>query len=263
MNKIDRTAKIRILVGNHIDANLTRLIKMKSELEQSGFSDKIKQGYVELIDKKLQQLKEVQFHLSKSDKNTYKDFVMVEQQTRRCIAVVQDINHIDAHFRTKLVNQKQTDLSLTLPDAPTHRISINKSSATPTTVPAATLEKIVVINSKLSEVKGSIDKLVSMLPNKTTEEKVHRSATYQMLHKQQEAFQSELDGIGKSLHKRNTPLTTQQTASIHQKLATLEQKIVAFCNQISAKVLANAPKAPTGGLKPPSDDEPTIRGPRR
>lgn len=263
MNKIDETAKRRALVNKHIAINENKLIDIRSGVDRLAVSETVKKGYIELIDKKLEQLKAVQINLSKPNNNTYDDFITVQKQARLCINLVQDINSINAHLRVKTANQKQVDLSYSLPNAPTHPIIIKKPQAQPMTVPAVTLEKVVAMNAQLSAVKGSIDKLVFIMPNKTTEEKVYRSAMYQTLHKQQQALQFETDSIGQSLHKRSTPLTAQQTISINEKLTALEQKIAAFCNQISNKLLAHAPQAPTG-FAPPSDDEsPTTRGPRR
>lgn len=264
MSKIDKTVKMRALVNTYIEASFARLTKIKAQLTQSIFAPEKKQDYNERLNKTWQQLEKVQTNLSKPNDNSYKDYINVQKQADQCISVIHDIKRLDANIRANIANQKQVDLSLNLPDAPTHSIAIKKTPVT-TTVPDSILEKIVKINSTLSQANRSISQLMATIPHNELDEKIHRLKICKPLHEQQQTLQMTLDRIGVPLHKRDTEkLTPQQITTINKKLDALEKEVAILNNQILTQTLANAPKAPTGGLKPPSDDEPsTTYGPRR
>lgn len=277
MNQIDKTREMRAKVISDIDRNSARLQSMRLTFNQLNLPLSTKQHYLDIIDRNLTQLEEVKTKISKRDSNTFKDYMNVQQQASQYVAlnkdVKKDMNTIEA-FLAKLTGPRQTvpqsnasKLSRTntataippqattfydFPEVPTGYRT--PPASTPRTAPVLGLDTVVRINSQLSQSKSDIVSLIQLMPNRTTEDKVKRTATYSSLDKEQKSLQKELDIVGRIVNK-TTPLNPLEKAKL-RGVDDLERRVSAFNRKISNQIIAQAPKAPTGQLKTSQDEPP-------
>lgn len=277
MNQIDKTREMRAQVIRDIDRNSARLQRMRLTFDQLNLPLSTKQYYLAIINRNLTQLEDVKTKISKRDSNTYKDYRNVQQQASQYVALNKDINKeinpIEADL-AKLAGPRQTvpqsnasKLSRTntataippqattfydFPEVPTGYRT--PPASPPRTDAGLTLDTVVRINSQLSQSKSEIASLIQLMPNRTTEDKVKRTATYSSLDKEQKSLQKELDIVARIVNK-TTPLNPLEKAKL-RGVDDLERRASAFNRKISNQIIAQAPKAPTGQLKTTQDESP-------
>lgn len=239
MNSIQKIKELHQQATIGLNNLLEHSMGLKRAVEQSTLSERLKSGYLKLLNKKISQLETLKQQLATPQQNYFQTFTGIREQSGILVNIKEDLKKIKEAFETANIN--------TMPVAPTGPVIIQGRQSSPPRTPdyvSKTIEKFTNVQMQLKGLDAHLLALNSS-PTTTTEHKVERVAKVTGFLKSKTALQTELDTIGRTISTTRTTFTKAECASLDQRLAIITQKMMSLQSKITIALMDTAPAAPT------------------
>jgi hypothetical protein len=236
-----------------------RIMQFKEKVNQSSLSQKMKDGYLDILNKEMAKINNVKEQVNKPNKNSYQASLDIKKHMQQTSKIALNLKTIDGALTSAATKAQKTNparnstrplantppkqAAYDFPEVPTGFHPKKPAKAPPPTVPSATLGKFVAVDKQLSSMNSKLRELQSLKLD-STEKKVERYALVHEIKKEQAALQNQLNRIVNYINTAKAPLSRAQDAALNKELDKTSKKISHHENRITKAYVNGMPKAP-------------------
>jgi hypothetical protein len=220
-----------------------RIMQFKEKINQSSLSQKMKDGYLNILNKEMAKINNVKEQVNNPNKNTYQASLDIKKHMQQTSKIGLNLKTIDGALTSAVAKAQKTNPAHNSTPPLANTPPKQKPKTPPPTVSRATLGKFVDVDKQLNTMNSKLRELQSLKLD-STKKKVERYALVHEIKKEQAALQNQLNKIVNYINTAKAPLSRAQDAALNKELDKTSKKISHHENRITKAYVDGMPKAP-------------------